>query len=291
MKRNPQMSTFSIVAFDPKTKELGVAVQSKFLAVGSVVPFVEAGLGAIATQSWANPFYGPDGLRLLKEGKSPQEVVTILTSADEKAATRQLGIVDALGRSASFTGSECEGWAGGIAEENFAVQGNILASQETITSMAKAFKRKEGPLADRLVEALQEGQKAGGDRRGQQSAALLIYKEKAGYGGMDKYIDLRVDDHPEPINKLAELLELFYLFFTERDVEDIPLKDATLKEVQELLTKTNYYQGPIDSNYNPDFAKALHNFYCTENFEERIPAEQFIPEDILAFLRKIAQDK
>ncbi len=286
MLLRPKTSTFSIVGFDPKTKELGVAVQSKFLAVGSVVPFVEIGVGAIATQSWANPFYGSKGLELLKEGKSPTEVISILTQEDEGAQLRQVGIVDSQGRAATFTGDECYDWAGGVTGQNFAAQGNILVNAETVTDMADTFQKESGPLADRLLKALQAGQKAGGDKRGQQSAALVVYRHKGGYGGMDKYIDLRVDDDNRPIEKLAELLDLFYLYFTARDVENIPLTDAVLKEVQQLLKNMKYYQGPITATIDSDFEKALFDFYNGENFEERIPEGHVMPEDILNYLRQ-----
>ncbi len=286
MLLRPKTSTFSIVGFDPKTKELGVAVQSKFLAVGSVVPFVEIGVGAIATQSWANPFYGSKGLKLLKEGKSPAEVISILTREDEGAQLRQVGIVDSQGRAATFTGDECYDWAGGVTGENFAAQGNILVNAETVTDMADTFQKESGALADRLLKALEAGQKAGGDKRGQQSAALLVYRDKGGYGGMDKYIDLRVDDDSRPIEKLAELLDLFYLYFTDRDAKNIPLTDAVLKEVQQLLKNMNYYQGPITATVDSEFEKSLFDFYNSENFEERIPEGLVMPEDILNYLRQ-----
>lgn len=203
------VATFSIVAFDPETGDLGVAVQSKFFAVGTVVPFAEAGVGAIATQSLANTTYGPRGLELLRAGNQPQAVIDMLVAEDAQAAARQVGVIDASGRAATFTGNECLDWAGGRAGDNYSVQGNILAGPGVVDAMAGAFEQAAGDLATRMVAALAAGQEAGGDVRGRQSAALLVVREGAGYGGFsDRYIDLRVDDHPTPIRELGRLLDL-----------------------------------------------------------------------------------
>jgi uncharacterized Ntn-hydrolase superfamily protein len=203
------VATFSVVAFDPDAMEWGVAVQSRVLAVGSIVPFAEAEIGAIATQSYANTTYGPRGLTLLKQGLSAQEVVDKLTADDEDREVRQLGVVDAQGRVANFTGKKCLDWAGGVTGEHFACQGNILAEEKVVQEMARAYKETKGPLADRLVAALEAGQAAGGDKRGMQSAGLLVVKKGAGYGGFDdRMIDLRVDDHKQPITELKRLLDL-----------------------------------------------------------------------------------
>lgn len=205
----PPVATFSIVGFDPGTGELGVAVQSKFVAVGAVVPWARAGVGAIATQAWANTRFGPVGLALLAAGKTPEEVGETLVAMDSRAGHRQFGIVDASGRSVTFTGEECLDWAGGRSGPNFAVQGNILAGPGVVDAMAEAFTSVEGDLGERLLAALAAGQAAGGDRRGRQSAALLIVREGWGYGGLnDRYRDLRVDDHPTPIAELQRLHEL-----------------------------------------------------------------------------------
>ncbi|NNM31059.1 MAG: DUF1028 domain-containing protein [Akkermansiaceae bacterium] len=204
----PLLSTFSIVACDPETGELGVAVASKFPAVGAVVPWARAGVGAVATQSAANTTFGPDGLALLARGTRPEEALEILTRADPGKPRRQAGIVDAAGRTATFTGAECLPWAGGRTGKNFAVQGNLLAGPEVVDAMARAFKKAAGPLADRLLAALTAGQAAGGDRRGRQSAALLVVRKGWGYGAFnDRFRDLRVDDHPMPIAKLRRVLE------------------------------------------------------------------------------------
>ena len=215
------IATFSIVAFDPATGELGVAVQSKFFSAGSVVPWAKAGVGAVATQSWANIKYGPDGLALLAKGKSPAEVVEALTKPDARRDFRQLGIVDAKGRAASFTGKRCMDWAGHVTGKHFAAQGNILASEAVVKEMSAAFeKARKTPkteLADWLVAALEAAQAAGGDKRGRQSAALLVVREKGGYSGAnDRYIDLRVADHKTPIQELGRLLKLHKSFFRER---------------------------------------------------------------------------
>ena len=201
--------TFSIVAFDPETGELGVAVESKFFAVGTVVPFAEVGIGAIATQSWSNMSYGPEGLALLKMGISPEKVVDILTSKDNNRSDRQLGIVDAQGKSSAYTGDGCHNWAEHIVGNNYSVQGNILAGEEVVKEMSKAFEQTKGTLAERMLAALEAGQKAGGDRRGQQSASILVVRKGGGFSGYnDRYIDLRVDDNPQPISELKRLFHL-----------------------------------------------------------------------------------
>lgn len=203
------VATFSIVGYDAETGALGIAVQSKFFAVGAVVPWAEAGVGAIATQSWANTTYGPSGLKLLKSGLSAEQTLERLTTDDPAHATRQVGIVDAKGNTANYTGDECNAWAGAISGENYTAQGNILASEEVVKAMGKAFEETEGELADKLMAALFAGQAAGGDTRGQQSAALLVVQEHSGYGGFnDRYIDLRVDDAEKPIVELQRLLEI-----------------------------------------------------------------------------------
>src|SRR5512142_1447878 len=216
------LSTFSIVAYDPKTQDLGIAVESKFLSVGAVVPWAAAGIGAIATQSWANTSYGPRGLRLLKRGLTPKEVARQLVSGDKQATQRQFGIVDAKGRAFTYTGGGCYEWAGGIARRNFAAQGNILAGPQVVDALVETFEMARGTLAERLVAALAAGQAAGGDRRGQDSAALLVVREKGGYGGFnDRYIDLRVDDHPHPIDELRRILELHRLYLGKTHKRDV----------------------------------------------------------------------
>jgi uncharacterized Ntn-hydrolase superfamily protein len=213
----PRANTFSIVAFDPATGDLGIAVASKVLGVGSIVPFAKANVGAIATQSAANTAYGPEGLALLAEGKDAEETVRLLTEADRRRETRQLGIVDAKGNVAAFSGSECNGWFGHIEGEHYTVQGNLLAGEEVVKQMAAAFEvarhGEKTELADWLMAALKAGEQAGGDKRGKQSAAILVVRDKAGYGRNDRYIDLRVEDHAEPVTELARLLDVHKDFF------------------------------------------------------------------------------
>lgn len=205
----PRVATFSIAARDPGTGELGVAVQSRVLGVGAIVPYAKAGVGAVATQSMANTAYGPEGLKLLADGKSAGEVLAALTAADEKRDSRQAGIIPAKGQPATFTGTGCLAWAGGKTGEHCAVQGNILTGAAVVDGMAEAFEKTTGTLAERMLAALDAGQAAGGDKRGMQSAALLIVRDGWGYGGQnDRYIDLRVDDHETPIKELRRLLEL-----------------------------------------------------------------------------------
>jgi uncharacterized Ntn-hydrolase superfamily protein len=210
----PITGTFSIAAFDPVTKELGVAVQSKVVAVGALVPWVQAGVGAIATQSLANVRYGPSGLKLLEKGLSPEEVIERLLAADPQREQRQVGIVDASGRVATFTGKSCLEWAGGRRGKNYVVQGNILASKKVIDAMAVAFEKVESELGSRLIDAIEAGQKAGGDRRGRQSAALYIARDGWGYDGLnDRYRDIRVDDHAQPIKELRRVYRLHKQIF------------------------------------------------------------------------------
>ena len=204
----PSPSTFSIAAADPEAGEVGVAVASRFFAVGTVVPFAKAGVGAVATQSFANTTYGPRGLELLERGVAPDEIVKILTRGDDGREQRQLGVVSAAGASATYSGTKCNAWAGGRSGPNYAVQGNILAGEAVVTSMEKAFLDSKGkPLAERLYAAIVAGDAAGGDARGRQSMALVVVRAKGGYGGFtDRAIDLRVDDHADPIVEMGRLL-------------------------------------------------------------------------------------
>jgi uncharacterized Ntn-hydrolase superfamily protein len=218
-------STFSIVAFDPITKDLGVAVQSRYFSVGSVVPWAESGVGAIATQSFVNVSYGPRGLELLKEGLNVEDVIGRLTRDDEGKEFRQLGIIDSKGNASAFTGWRCLEWAGSIVGKNYTAQGNILAGEDVVKGMSQKFESTKGELADKLVAALEGGQEGGGDARGRQSAALLVVRKnvgRAGYG--DRYIDLRVEDHPEPIAELKRLLVMHRVY---RLIDDGEEKMAT----------------------------------------------------------------
>ena len=264
--------TFSICAYDAETGELGIAVQSKFLAVGAVVPFARAGVGAIATQSWANTSYGPRGLDLLASGLPPDEVALRLTSDDADREKRQFGIVDARGRSVTYTGKECFEWAGGRIGPGYCSQGNILAGEAVVEGLARGFEQTRGTLADRLVAALHEGQRGGGDRRGMQSAALLVVKEKGGYGGLnDRYIDLRVDDHERPIDELERLLGAYKLYFKVGAARSVPIDEPLRRELDAILARSRQ--------------ASLRDLFGVENLEERWLDGPAIDEAALTHLR------
>ena len=281
-------STFSIVAHDAEAQEWGVAVQSKFLAAGAVVSWAQAGAGAVATQSYANVSFGPEGLALLAGGLSAQETLERLIAGDEGRARRQVGIVDAQGRSATFTGDGCHDWAGGLAGSHYAVQGNILVSGATVEAMARAFEESEGELADRLVASLAAGQAAGGDRRGQQSAGVLVVRPEGGYGGYtDRYLDLRVDDDPAPIERLKGLVDLHHLFFKPPTPgEMVPIEGEVAREVQRILGWAGFYDGPVSGEYDEATRQALSALVGNENFEERFDEEGgLISREVMAVFR------
>jgi uncharacterized Ntn-hydrolase superfamily protein len=279
------VSTFSIVAFDPESGALGVAVQSKFLAVGSIVPWARAEVGAVATQAMANFNYGPRGLELMTRGKTAGETVEALITADDEREHRQLGIVDAEGRAVTFTGSECFEWAGGITGEHYAAQGNILVGRETVEAMAKTFEGTPGDLAGRLLAALDAGEQAGGDSRGKQAAALLVVREGGGYGGdNDRVLDLRVDDHPEPIRELIRLRSLHTLYFGETRPEDVVAVDGDVKgEVETSLRRLGYLEEGTDDEVLLD---SLSVFIRTENFEEREQERGYLDRAVLEFMKE-----
>jgi uncharacterized Ntn-hydrolase superfamily protein len=210
MASHATVATYSIVACDLDAGQWGVAVQSKFLGVGAIVPWAEPHVGAIATQAFANPRYGPEGLALLRDGLSAEAAVERLTAADDGRAQRQLGVVDGEGRSATFTGAECNAWAGGRSGDGYAAQGNILVSAATVDALADTFERSAGTsLSERLLDCLDAAQAAGGDSRGQQSAALLVVQRDAGYAELsDSLVDLRIDDHERPLEELRRLYDL-----------------------------------------------------------------------------------
>ena len=229
--------TFSIVARDPDTGDLGVAVASKFLAVGSVVPWARASVGAVATQAWANVSYGPRGLDLMAKGLEPAEVAERLIASDEARTERQFGLVDAAGRPVTYTGTNCLPWAGGLTSAGVAVQGNILAGAAVVEAMLAAFEAAEGPLPDRLLTALLAGDRAGGDRRGRQSAALFVARKGGGYGGEnDRWLDLRVDDHHDPVPELIRTRGIARLLMERPDPADLlPIDDALAAELRTRL--------------------------------------------------------
>jgi uncharacterized Ntn-hydrolase superfamily protein len=272
---NYLVATYSIAACDLEAGQWGVAVQSKFLAAGSLVPWAEPGVGAIATQAYANPRYGPDGLALLRDGHASEAVVERLTSADEGREHRQLGVVDGEGRSATFTGKECLEWAGGRAGPRYAAQGNILVSAETVDAMVDAYERTAGnPLAERLLDCLTAAQAAGGDRRGQQAAGLLVVERDGGYAGLsDVVVDLRVDDHPEPIGELRRLYELHPAIFGKTPKEEwVPVDEPLRLEIIERLGRLGY--------------SSLDDWAGVENLEERVQGMDAVDPVVLAELRR-----
>jgi len=276
---SPVVATYSIAACDLEEGQWGVATQSKFLSVGSVVPWAEPGVGAIATQAYANPRYGPQGLDLLREGLSAEEVVERLTPADDGRAHRQLGVVDGLGRSASYTGAECLDWAGGRTGECYAAQGNILVSAETVDAIAETFERSSGPLAERLMDCLDAAQAAGGDRRGQQSAALLVVEKDAGYAGLsDVVVELRVEDHERPLEELRRLFGLHQAIFgktPERLWLDVD--DELAAELRERLARLGY---------EGELGDAFFTWSASENLEERVDGVGRIDPVVLEQLRR-----
>jgi uncharacterized Ntn-hydrolase superfamily protein len=289
MKQVASLSTFSIVAHDAAAQEWGIAVQSKFLAVGAVVPWARAGVGAIATQSYANTAYGPDGLDLMAQGLTAEEALERLVAADEGYERRQAGLVDAVGRAATFTGNECHAWAGGLTGPNYAAQGNILVSRATVEAMAKTFEGSQGELADRLVAALAAGQAAGGDRRGQQSAAVLVVRPEGGYGGYnDRYMDLRVDDDPTPIERLQALVDLHHLFFKPPSAEEmVAIEGELAREMQRILQWAGFYEGPVTGEFDAGTRQALTALVGNENFEERYDeGKGLISEQVVSILRQ-----
>ncbi len=282
----PILSTFSIAACDPRSGEWGVAVQSKFLAVGPVVPWVQANVGAIATQAQANTRYGFRGLEMLRLGFCASEVIEKLTELDDGRDHRQIGIVDAQGHASAFTGKQCYDWAGHLLGRNFSAQGNILVSRKTVEAIAKTFEKTKGRLSERLIAALHAGQRAGGDRRGQQSAALLVKKENAGYGGYtDTLVDLRVDDHPTPIAELERLLGLYDLYFGPT-LKKRKLDAHTIREIQKMLAHLGYYAGQAHGKLDPSTRRALDVYHNTENLEMRSTHEpDTIDEAVLNFMQ------
>ena len=274
--RNCIITTFSIVAADLATGDLGIAVASKFLACGAVVPWASAGAGAVATQSFANTAYGLDGIRMMRDGLSARDALAKLLADDADRDLRQVGLVDARGGAAAHTGPGCHAWAGHHVGEGFACQGNILVGQETVDAMAAVFRASNGELSDRLVTALAAGEKAGGDRRGKQASAVYVVRPEGGYGGMnDVLVDLRVDDHPEPVTELRRLLELRDLYFgTSPASEKLKMEGAVLVDLKLLMTSRGFYRGDASGSWDEATAKALGAFTASENFEERVDLER-----------------
>ncbi|MDA0986528.1 MAG: DUF1028 domain-containing protein [Bacteroidetes bacterium] len=303
------VSTFSIVAIDTLNGDVGVAVQSKFPNVRPVVPWAEAGVGAIATQSFVNVSFGKRGLTLMREGATAHEALKILINSDAGRHSRQVGIIDSKGNSASWTGAECFDWAGGLVGTNsainnfgrkgeiiigkgFAAQGNILVGRETVEALANTFRNTKGSLADRLLASLIAGGKAGGDRRGEQSAALLVKRAGAGYDNTtDDLVDISVYDHQKPLQELERLYNIHKLFFFKSDPNNlIDVSPTVCKELQSIMSDKNYkgflfYSGPIDGNFSQLTKKALQDFMGWENYDVRIRQDNKIDKDVLADIR------
>jgi uncharacterized Ntn-hydrolase superfamily protein len=306
--------TFSIVARDPATGDLGIAVASKFLAVGSVVPWARAGVGAIATQALANVAYGPDGLAALSAGRSAGEVLAQLTAADDGRADRQVGIVDAHGGAATHTGSGCLAWAGGRVGDGVAVQGNILSGPQVVDAMLDAYAAGHAaPFPDRLLLALLAGDRAGGDARGRQSAALLVVRDGAGYGGAnDRWLDLRVDDHHDPVPELRRVLDVWRILYQRPEPADLlPIDEALATELRDLLDRAGWAPGRADAfattvraavagvprigeprdagpAWDAAWDGALLTWMGVANLEERTAATGWIDPVVLEELRRLA---
>jgi len=265
------IATFSIVAYDPQEPAWGIAVASKFPAVGAVVPWAKAGVGAVATQSYANTTFGPRSLAYMQEGLGANETLERLLKDDEERGLRQVGLIDAKGEAATFTGEDCHAWAGGQIGEHFAIQGNILTGPEVIDAMVHEFLAFEGDFPERLLNALLAGDRAGGDRRGRQSAALYIAKPEGGYAGLnDRWIDCRVDDHDDPIPQLSGLLQLHRLYFgVSPEDEMLRIEGDVATTLQEIMKRQGYYNGSIHGKYDDDMEQALRRFIGNENFEDR----------------------
>jgi uncharacterized Ntn-hydrolase superfamily protein len=275
--------TFSIVACDIEDQSWGVAVASKFPAVGAVVPFAQANVGAVATQSFANTSFGPRGLERMATGLSAEETLEQLLKDDPDKALRQVGLVDSNGGSSTFSGSGCFAWAGGVSGRGYAIQGNILASGKVVPAMEKAFLKAKGNLPARLYKALLAGDRAGGDKRGRQSAAIYVAKPNSGYGGyLDRWLDYRVDDHEDPVPRLGELLEMHELYFGKSpDSERVRIKGKALEQITDILKHEGYLKK------DEAFAHAFNEFIGNENFEERADSDaQWIDRPVLRYLVK-----
>lgn len=283
--------TFSIVAYSRDEQAWGVAVASKFLAAPAVVSWAKAGAGAVATQAFAKVSFGVDGLALMAGGLSAEEMLARLLATDENAEDRQVGVVDAKGNAAAHTGEDCFDYKGHLVGESFTCQGNILVGRQVLEEMATAYRSATGELADRLIVALLAGDRAGGDRRGRQSAGVLVVKENGGYGGdNDRYIDLRVDDHPDPVMRLRELAKLHHLYFGGSEVAArLPIDKTIASELQGLLKHLGHYSGEITGQWDEPTKEAFWELVGVENLEERWSPDdhaELIDPVVLDFLRE-----
>lgn len=288
--------TYSIVAVDRDRGDIGVAVASKFIAAGSIVPWVKVGVGAVATQSWANVKFGPLILYLLENRYNPRKAVEVVLASDEKKEYRQIGVVDAKGEAFAYTGGKCIPYAGHIVGDGYAVQGNILVGEEVLEAMAKAFETTKGELVDKLLAALKAGDQAGGDKRGKQSAAIIVVRPCGGYGGclegVDKYVDLRVDDHPDPVNELIRLFKIWEITILEReDPSDVyDLKDVAYN-IQLALKKLGFYRGEVTGVLNNETLEALEMWMGINNFENKMRRDGKIWGTVYRFLLEQADVK
>jgi uncharacterized Ntn-hydrolase superfamily protein len=285
-------ATFSIVARDPINGDLGIIVQSKFPAVGSVVPWAMANIGAIATQAWANVGYGPNGLALLQNGSSASETLKILLDADEGREHRQIGIVDSKGQAVAHTGKECMEWAGQIVGDGFTCHGNILAGEDVVNDMADAFERTDGDLLDKLFAGLIAGQAAGGDRRGMQSAAIIVVREGGGYeGGNDRYVDVRVDEHPSPIDELVRIFNIYDMTLLSREDPNtlVKIEGDLLAIIQEALITLGYLKKDQTDTFDEMTQSALSEWINTNNFENKARDDGTIWPSVVEFLLEDAE--
>jgi uncharacterized Ntn-hydrolase superfamily protein len=283
--------TFSIAAADPDAGDWGVAVASRFPCVGAVVPWAKAGVGAVATQSWANTSFGPDGLGLMGDGTPAEEALRRLLEEDEGREDRQVGFVDAAGRAATFTGSKCMEWAGGATGRGFAAQGNILVGEDVVAEMVGAFTAAEGDLCDRLLAALLAGDAAGGDRRGRQSSALLVVREGGGYEGRnDRYVDLRVDDHPDAPHELARIFEVWDTTMLIRNDPLLPASAELVADLQRRLAAIGRYAGEPSGDYDEPTRAALAGWAGEYNLEGRLREDDQISNQLVVELRDVTPE-
>ncbi|MEO8476763.1 MAG: DUF1028 domain-containing protein [Actinomycetota bacterium] len=283
--------TFSIVGFDPDNGDLGVAVASKFPCVGAVVPWARAGVGAVATQSWANTAFGPDGLALIEGGASATGALDVLLRADEGRDDRQVGLVDARGGAATFSGATCTEWAGGVTGDAFAAQGNILTGPEVVDELARAFTETDGDLCDRLLAALEAGDAAGGDRRGRQSAALLVVREAGGYEGRnDRYIDLRVDDHVESVLELRRIFGVLDDTMLIRNDPLLPASAELVADVQRRLAALGHYGAEPTGSLDDATREALSEWAGRVNLEGRLRGDEQLSQTLVRELRDLTPE-
>lgn len=283
--------TFSIAAFDSRTGDLGIAVASKFPCVGAVVPWAKAGVGAVATQAWANTSFGPAGLDRMGSGDSAEQALNAIVAADEGREDRQAGMVDARGGASTFTGSKCMDWAGGVTGDGFAAQGNILVGPQVVDALAGTFTQAEGDLCDRLLAALLAGDAAGGDRRGKQSAALLVVREGGGYEGRnDRYIDLRIDDHPEAPTELARVFQIWDETMLVRNDPLLEAQPDLVADLQRRMAALGIYAGDITGSFDEATREALSDWAGTNNLEGRLRTDDLISQLLVRELRDVTPE-